>query len=477
MNVAAPIASPAAVAALAGLLPPGTVLTEPADLDRYSHDWSGDHHGTPLAVARPAGVQEVSTILQHCSRHRIPVVPQGGLTGLVGGAVPEDRVELVLSLERMRAVRLVSAIDFTMIVEAGCVLEEAKRAAEAQDCILPISFGAQGSCRIGGNVSTNAGGFNVLHYGMTRDLVLGLEVVLADGRIWNGLKRLRKDNRGIDLKQLFIGSEGTLGVVTAAAFKLFPKPEQVETALVGLRSVDDAMALYAHMRRQTSDLVTAFELLLRDCLDVSFRDDPALNDPLGERFPVYALIELSAGSGFDLRAVLENALAGGEALVMDAVLAASAAQADRLWRLRETMVESQGQGAPYLRTDISLPISDIPAFLAEMLPHLAARFPDSQALAYGHVGDGNIHLNLIPPRGLPGAARGTLIHAAEAAIFEVLDRYDGSISAEHGIGRAKRAAYLQRLDPVSLALAQGLKRTLDPAGILSMGRILPAPAA
>ena len=477
MNVATPIASPtsrATLDALAALLPEGTVLTDPADLDRYSRDWSGDHHGTPLAVARPANVQEVSTILQHCSRHRIPLVPQGGLTGLVGGAVPQDRIELVLSLERMRAVRLVSAADFTMIVEAGCVLEDAKRAAEAEDCILPITFGAQGSCRIGGNVSTNAGGFNVLHYGMTRDLVLGLEVVLADGRIWNGLKRLRKDNRGYDLKQLFIGSEGTLGVITAVSLKLFPKPEQVETALVGLRSVDDAMALYAHMRRKTSDLVTAFELLLRDCLDVSFRDDPTLSDPLGERFPVYALIELSAGSGFDLRSVLENALVGAEGLVMDAALAASEAQAARLWRLRETMVETQGQGEPYLRTDISLPISEIPAFLAEVLPHLATLFPDSQALTYGHVGDGNIHLNVVPPRGMQHQARATLIHAAQEAIFDVLDRYAGSISAEHGIGRAKQAAFLKRIDPVSLALAQGLKHTLDPDGILSMGRILPA---
>lgn len=212
--------------ALAALLPDDTLLTEAADLARYSRDWSGDHRGTPLAVVRPRTVQEVSLILQHCTRHRIGLVPQGGLTGLVGAAVPEEGAELVLSLERMRAVRQISAVDFTMTVEAGCVLDEAKRAAEAEGCILPITFGAQGSCRIGGNVATNAGGFNVLHYGMTRDLVLGLEVVLADGRIWNGLRRLRKDNRGYDLKQMFIGSEGTLGVITAASFKLFPVPSR-----------------------------------------------------------------------------------------------------------------------------------------------------------------------------------------------------------------------------------------------------------
>ncbi len=460
--------------ALAALLPDDTLLTEAADLARYSRDWSGDHHGTPLAVVRPRTVQEVSLILRHCSRHRIGLVPQGGLTGLVGAAVPEDHVELVLSLERMRAVRLISPVDFTMVVEAGCVLEEAKCCAEAEGCILPITFGAQGSCRIGGNVATNAGGFNVLHYGMTRDLVLGLEVVLADGRIWNGLKRLRKDNRGYDLKQLFIGSEGTLGVITAVSLKLFPKPEQVETALVGLRSVDDAMALYAHARRSCSDLVTAFELLLRDCIDISLADDTSLADPLGERYPVYALIELSCGAGIDLRAVLENSLVSAAELVPDAAIAASQAQAQKLWRLRETMVETQGAGEPYLRTDVSLPISSIPAFLAEALPALRARFGNSRALAYGHVGDGNIHLNLLPPRGMAAAARAALLHEAEAAIFAILDGYDGSISAEHGIGRAKRAAFLERIDPVGLALAQGLKRLLDPDGILSMGRILPS---
>ncbi len=460
--------------ALAAMLPDDTLLTEAADLARYSRDWSGDHHGTPLAVARPRTVQEVSLILQHCTRHRIGLVPQGGLTGLVGAAVPEEGAELVLSLERMRAVRQISAVDFTMTVEAGCVLEEAKRCAEAEGCILPITFGAQGSCRIGGNVATNAGGFNVLHYGMTRDLVLGLEVVLADGRIWNGLRRLRKDNRGYDLKQMFIGSEGTLGVITAASFKLFPKPEQVETALVGLRTVEDAMALYAHARRSCSDLVTAFELILRDCIDISLADDPTLVDPLGERYPVYVLVELSCGAGIDLRAVLENALVSAADLVPDATIAASQAQAQKLWRLRETMVETQGAGEPYLRTDVSLPISSIPQFLAEALPALHARFTGSRALAYGHVGDGNIHLNVLPPRSMEATARAALLHEAEEAIFTILDGYDGSISAEHGIGRAKRTAFLKRIDPVALELAQGLKHLLDPDGILSMGRILPS---
>jgi len=461
-----------ALQAIAAALPPDTLLREEADLARYSRDWSGDHFGMPLAVARPRSTEEVAHIMRLCSAHRIGVVPQGGLTGLVGAAVPEDRAELVLSLERMRAVRLVSPVDFTMIVEAGCVLEDAKRAAEAEDCILPLTFGAQGSCRIGGNIATNAGGFNVLHYGMTRELVMGLEVVLADGRIWNGLKRLRKDNRGYDLKQLFIGSEGTLGVITAASLKLFPKPQQVETALVALPTVDAAMRMYAHARRSCSDLVTAFELLLRPCLDVSLRDDPTLTDPLERAYPVYALIELSCGAGIELRAVLENALASAE-MIEDGVIATSEAQALRLWRLRETMVETQGAGEPYLRTDVSLPISSIPDFLAEILPLLAERFPDTRALAYGHVGDGNIHLNVLPPRGMEHDARHDLLYAAQDVIFDTLDRYDGSISAEHGIGRLKQKDFLKRVDPVALAMAREIKQAIDPGQILSMGRILP----
>jgi FAD/FMN-containing dehydrogenase len=458
---------------LAALLPADLLLTDAADMARFSTDWTGDHHGRPLAVARPRGVEDVSLIMRECSRLGIPVVPQGGLTGLVGGAVPTDGVELVLSLDRMNKVRSVNPIDFAMIVEAGCVLEEAKRAAEARGCILPITFGAQGSCRIGGNVATNAGGFNVLRYGMTRDLVLGLEVVLADGRVWNGLKVLRKDNRGYDLKQMFIGSEGTLGIITAAALKLFPKPAQVETALVGLWSVEDAMTLYAHTRAACSDLATAFELLMRDTIAVSLREDPTLVDPMAEAYPVYVLMELSCGAGIDLRAVLENALVSAPDIVADAVIASSHEQAFRLWRLRETMVEKQGRGSSYLRTDVSLAISQIPDFIGQVVPILRQQFPETELMVYGHVGDGNLHINIIPPGGTPQAAKGALFHAAEEAIFGLLDRFGGSISAEHGIGRVKRHAFLERVDAVSLDLAMRVKQALDPGHLLSIGRLLP----
>ncbi|MBW4021968.1 MAG: FAD-binding oxidoreductase [Proteobacteria bacterium] len=472
---AVPPPNRAAIDALLAALPADLVLTATEDLGRFSRDWSGDYHGRPLAVARPRDTAEVSLVLQHCHRLRIPVVPQGGLTGLVGGGVPADKAELVLSLERMNKVRRVDPFDFAMIVEAGCVLEVAKQAADAAGCLLPITFGAQGSCRIGGNVATNAGGFNVLRYGMTRDLVLGLEVVLADGRIWNGLKLLRKDNRGYDLKQMFIGSEGTLGVVTAAALKLFPRPEQVETALVALSSVPDAIAFYAHVRAACSDLATAFELLMRRTIDVSLTADERLADPFPEKFPVYVLLELSCGAGIDLRALLEGALVSAGDMLLDAVIASSQEQAARLWRLRETMVEKQGGGEPYLRTDVSLPISQIPAFVAAVETTMAEGFPQSGINIYGHIGDGNLHINVIPPRGLEREARAALIHDAETTLFGVLDQFGGSISAEHGIGRAKRPAFLERVDEVSLDIMMRLKSVLDPDGILSAGRLLPSP--
>ena len=462
------------LSALAAILPDGGLLTRDEDLERYSRDWSGDHVGRPLAVARPRSVEDVAALMRFCSAAGIAVVPQGGLTGLVGAAVAAPGgEELVLSLERMSKVRSVNPIDFAIVVEAGCILEEAKRAAEAQDCLLPITFGAQGSCRIGGNVATNAGGFNVLRYGMTHDLVLGLEVVLADGRVWNGLKTLRKDNRGYDLKQLFIGSEGTLGIVTAAALKLFPRPSRVETALVGLRSVEDAMALYALARRGCSDLLSAFELILRDGLEVALAARPDLTDPLARPYPAYVLMEASAGGEIDLRALIESFLASAGDLVEDGVVASSRAQAERLWLYRETMVEAQGRGGRYLRTDVSVPISQLADFVAQALAAVRHAAPQTQALAYGHVGDGNIHLNVIPPQGLAPADIAPLLHGAEEAIFAVVDRLGGSISAEHGIGRVKQRAFLERVDSVTLDLAKRVKTALDPQTILSRGRILP----
>ena len=475
MNVRPPSRTEA-IAALEAVLGAGGLVTADEDLARFSRDWSGDHYGRPLAVARPRSVDEVEAVMRLCSERRIPVVPQGGLTGLVGAAVAApDGGELVIELDRLDAVRMVDPIDFAMIVEAGCILENAKKAAEAADCLLPITFGAQGSARIGGVIGANAGGMNVLRYGMTRDLVLGLEVVLGDGRIWNGLNVLRKDNRGYDLKQLFIGSEGTLGVVTAAALKLFPKPAQVETALIALRSPANAMALYARARRGCGDLVTAFELILRDGLEVAIRARDDLPDPLQRPYPTYVLMELASSAPVDLRGLLETFLSDAEDLVADGVIAQSRAQSEHFFLYRETMVEAQGRGGRYLRTDVSVPISKLAVFLGEALSNLRQRYPEALALANGHVGDGNVHLNVIPPVGATPELMIQLFEDAEETIFDVVDRLHGSISAEHGIGRVKRKAFLSRTEDVALDLAFTLKRALDPHCLLSPGRILPAP--
>ncbi len=459
---------------LAADLPPGLLIDDVQDMARFSRDWSGDHFAIPMAVARPRSAQELSILMQRCYDRRILVAPQGGLTGLVAGAVAAPgRQEIAVSLERMASVRSVNPIDFAMIVEAGCVLEAAKRAAEAQQCLLPITFGAQGSCQVGGNVATNAGGFNVLRYGMARDLVLGLEVVLADGRIWDGLRTLRKDNRGYDLKQLFIGSEGTLGIVTAIAFKLFPKPTQIETAWIGLRSVEDAMKFYARARRSCSDLLSAFELILRDGLEVALRARPDLPDPLADPHPVYVLMELSASGSVDLAEMLERALADASDTIADGAIAKSVAQSERMWLYREVMVEAQGNGRRYLRTDVSTPISKLADFLTEALAKLRTGLPQARPIAYGHVGDGNIHLNVAPPLEFSPEQVETLFREAETIIFSAVDRVGGSISAEHGIGRLKQKAFLERIDDVSLDLANQLKKALDPRSILGMGRILP----
>jgi FAD/FMN-containing dehydrogenase len=464
-----------AVAALRENFADDLYLTDPDLTASYARDRTKAYEGVPLAVARPRSAEEAAAVMARCAQLKLGVVPQGGLTGLVGAAVSDPaRPEVVMRLDRMSAVRSVDPVGYAMVVEAGCVLETAKQAADARDCLLPITFGSQGSCRIGGNVSTNAGGFNVLRYGMTRDLVLGLEVVLPDGRIWNGLRTLRKDNRGYDLKQLFIGAEGTLGVVTAAALKIFPKPTQVQTALVGLQSADDAMSLYARARRSCSDLLSAFEIILRDGLDLAFADRPALVDPLSQVCPVYVLMELSAGGAVDLPHILETCLEDAGELIVDGVIASSRAQADKLWFLREAIVEAQSRSGPYYRTDVSVAISSIPAFLEATLAELARSLPEGRPITYGHVGDGNLHLNIVPPPHWSIEQRRELFGRAEALIFTCVDRFHGSISAEHGIGRSKKKAFLERVDPVTLSLFRDLKKALDPDNLLSRGRIFDA---
>ena len=470
---------PARLDALRAVCGPGTVLLPGTGDSSYQEDWSGDFKGQAAVVLRPRATSEVAEVVGFCHAAGIKMVAQGGLTGLVGGAVPDaSGEEVVISLERMAAVRSIDELGLTMEVEAGCVLEQAKAAALARGCFFPLALGAQGSCHIGGNIATNAGGLNVLRYGMMRELVLGLEVVLPDGRIWNGLRSLRKNNAGYDLKQLFIGSEGTLGIVTAAVLKLFPAPQQVETAFLATASVADAVRLYAMARRACSDLLSAFELIPRACVDLALGHQPGLADPLGERHGVYVLMEASASGHVELRPAVERFLATAmeEGLVQDGTLAANSTQAGQLWQIREAMNEAQRRRGVHLRTDVSLPLHHIAEFVAAANDAVARITNDALAIAYGHIGDGNVHLNVLPPVGMEAASRDRLLHACEHAVFAIVDRLDGSISAEHGIGRVKREAFAARISPVHQELLRGLKGLLDPHGLMAPDRLVPSAA-
>ncbi len=441
------------------------VLTDTTDMVRYCRDWHGDVSSGAVAVIRPRNVEDVAAAVRLCAELGLAIVPQGGNTGLVLGGVPDapDR-QVVLSLERMDAIRAIDTDDFSAVVEAGCILSEFKDAVQEKGMFFPLSLGAQGSCRIGGNVSTNAGGINVLRYGMTRELVLGLEVVLPDGTIWNGLSTLRKDNRGIDLKQLFIGAEGTLGIVTAVSVKLYPNPDHVETALLGLNSLDDAIKLYRRARRECCDLMSAFEFMPPVAFALAMEAIPALKMPIADDYAAYVLMEISGSGLVDTGDLMSRFLEGvmEDGLVLDGVIASSRAQAQSLWLFREGMNEGQALRGPHMRTDISVPLSRLAQFVAEAEAELAKHLPECLAVSYGHVGDGNVHLNVLPPNGSTREERDAFIYKAKVIVNTVLDRYAGSISAEHGIGRLKREDFESRLGDVQRDMIERLKAAFDP---------------
>ncbi|WP_296019280.1 FAD-binding oxidoreductase [uncultured Agrobacterium sp.] len=441
------------------------VLTDTTDMVRYCRDWHGDVSSGAVAVIRPRNVEDVAVAVRLCAELGLAIVPQGGNTGLVLGGVPDapDR-QVVLSLERMNAIRAIDTEDFSAVVEAGCILSEFKDAVQEKGMFFPLSLGAQGSCRIGGNVSTNAGGINVLRYGMTRELVLGLEVVLPDGTIWNGLSTLRKDNRGIDLKQLFIGAEGTLGIVTAVSVKLYPNPDHVETALLGLNSLDDAIKLYRRARRECCDLMSAFEFMPPVAFALAMEAIPALKMPIADNYAAYVLMEISGSGLVDTGDLMSRFLEGvmEDGLVLDGVIASSRAQAQSLWLFREGMNEGQALRGAHMRTDISVPLSCLAQFVAEAEAELAKHLPECLAVSYGHVGDGNVHLNVLPPNGSTREERDAFIYEAKVIVNTVLDRYAGSISAEHGIGRLKREDFESRLGDVQRDMIERLKAAFDP---------------
>ena len=451
-------------------------IEDPAETAAYLVDERALYQGATPLVVRPASTEEVSAVLALCCQAGIGVVPQGGNTGYVGGAVPDGSGgQIVLSLARLKRIREIDPLDYTITVEAGCVLEELQRAAAAADRLFPLSLGSEGSCQIGGNLSTNAGGIAVLRYGNARDLVLGLEVVLPDGTVWNGLRRLRKDNRGYDLKQLFLGAEGTLGVITAAVLKLFPRPRGRVTALLAVPDPASAVHLLARCRQESGDLITSFEYIHRVCLDLVLEHIAGTSDPFAQPHQHYLLIELASGrQQSEVEAVVESVL--GEALeageARDVVIAASEEQAARLWRLRETIPEAQKHAGGCIKHDISVPVSRVPAFLAQATELARALVPGVRVAPFGHLGDGNIHFNLTQPVGAEGAAFVALTDQVSREIHDLAASLDGSFSAEHGIGQLKRGALRHYKSALELELMTKLKALLDPEGIMNPGKLL-----
>ena len=479
MTPALPTNVQSAIERIHRTLGPAACLDAPADVEPFLLDFRSLYHGASPLVVCPSSANDVAVVLAICNEHRVGVVPQGGNTSYCGGATPSEAGDqIVLSLKRLNRVRQVDAANFSITVEAGCLLAEVQAAARAADRYFPLSLGSEGSCQIGGNLSTNAGGLNAVRYGVTRDLVLGLEVVLADGRVIDGLTSLRKDNTGYDLRHLFIGAEGTLGVVTAASLKLYPVPRTIETAFAALRDASAAVELLARLRAVTGDCVTSFEFLPRIAVEFTVRHIPGVADPLERPYEYYVLCEVStARADAALRGLLESSFerAMQDGLVLDAVFAESIAQRNALWKLRESVPEAQRHEGASIKHDVSVPVADLPEFLAQASSAVQAIVPAGRLVAYGHVGDGNLHFNISQPIGDDPRAFLAHTHDLEAAVYNLVQQFRGSISAEHGIGRLKRAELAKHKGHVDIEVMRAIKRALDPNGIMNPGKVLPDP--
>ncbi|MDE0384698.1 MAG: FAD-binding oxidoreductase [Defluviicoccus sp.] len=464
---------------LTAIVGAGGLLTGSADMAPYLVDERKRYRGAAQAVVRPSTTDEVARVVALCAEGKIPIVPQGGNTGLCGAATPDSSGRaLVLSLARLNRVREVDPLNYTITVEAGVILADVQNAAAEVDRLFPLSLGGEGTARIGGNLSTNAGGTGVLRYGNARDLALGLEVVLPDGRVWDGLSALRKDNTGYDLKHLFIGAEGTLGIITAAVLKLFPRPRAVETALVAIDDPAAAVELLARARAATGDRVTAFELILRLPFEMTIARIEGTRDPFAERHPCYVLAELSAGSEHDdVRGRMESLLAEAmeDGLVRDAVIAESGGQAADFWKIRETVPEAQTRDGISIKHDVSVPVSRIPAFMREAAAAAETAVDGVRVCAFGHVGDGNLHFNMSQPAGGDGAAFLARESELNAIVHDAAARHGGSISAEHGIGQLKREALVQYKPGIAIDLMRRIKQALDPDNLMNPGKVLDPP--
>jgi FAD/FMN-containing dehydrogenase len=466
------VISPDIIARLTQIVGANNAITDPAEQEGYLVEERGLYHGHTPLVLRAGSVAEVAAILRLANETKTPIVPQGGNTGLVGGQVPHGG-EVLLSLRRLNRIREVDATSNAMTCEAGVVLAKAQAAAADVDRLFPLSLGAEGSCTIGGNLSTNAGGTSALAYGVARDLVLGLEVVLADGQIWHGLNKLKKDNTGYDLKHLFMGAEGTLGVITAAVLKLFPRPRAVETAFIGLPSPRAAIALLNLVQERTGGAATSFELIKSLGLELALRHGRGVRDPLPSKHPWYVLLQLSSQSA-GLRAVMEDVLAAAaeRGLIEDATIAESLDQAKAFWHIREILPEVQKPEGGSVKHDVSVPIALVPEFLEQADAAIEKLIPGVRPVPFGHVGDGNIHYNVSQPVGADKEAFLVRWYEVNAVVDDVVAKLGGSISAEHGIGVMKRDLLPGVKDPVALNLMRTLKRTLDPNNILNPGKVV-----
>jgi len=461
---------------LAVIVGPAHVLTEEAELAPYLTDWRGRYRGRALALVKPGSTDEVVAVVRACAAAGVPMVPQGGNTSLCGAATPDQGGRSVLvNLSRLNRIRQIDAANNAITVEAGCLLAQVQEAAAAAGRLFPLALASEGSCQIGGNLSTNAGGVQVLRYGNTRELTLGLEVVLPDGRLWNGLTALRKDNTGYDLKDLFIGAEGTLGIITAAALKLFPRPRAVVTAWLAVADGAAAIALLGRAQARFDARLTAFELISRQSLDLVLQHIPGSRQPLAAPAPWQVLLELADGGEWtDLQAALEDFVGGemADGRVQDGVLAHNEAQARQLWALRENISEAQKIEGLSIKHDISVPVSRIPEFLDLAGTALAAVFPGVRVVAFGHAGDGNLHYNLSQAQRQDNDAFIAATPQANRIVHDLVARLGGSISAEHGIGQLKREELVRYKDPVGLDLMRCIKFTLDPRGLMNPGKIL-----
>jgi FAD/FMN-containing dehydrogenase len=468
--------SPALLDRFAAIVGESHVLREAADIAPRLIENRGLYHGASPMVLRPGSVEEVSAILKLASETGTAIVPQTGNTGLVGGQTPrENSADIILSLERMNRIRDIDPVANVMVVDGGCILAEVQKAAEEHGRLFPLSLGSEGSCRIGGNLSTNAGGTAVLAYGNMRQLCLGLEVVLPTGEIWNGLRRLKKDNTGYDLRDLFIGAEGTLGIITGAVLKLFPQPLGHQVAFAGIASVEDALTLFKNASSLCGPALTGFELMPRIGVEFTVRNIDGVRDPLEGPHPWYVLIDISTSDSAEtaermMTTLLEQGFEAG--LVQDATIASSQAQQAAIWHMRESMSDAQKPEGGSIKHDVSVPVSQIPEFMHEAEQAVMTAMPGARICAFGHMGDGNIHYNISQPVGADKAEFIARWREINHIVHGLVLKHEGSISAEHGIGQLKRDELAKVRPEIEIELMRRIKRSFDPAGIMNPGKVV-----